>query len=923
MAADQQLKHLSRSNLLGYTSREQRRAKKKKLGAIQDDLNIRSSISLNWDGQRRSVVAKREQIGISRRDLASFLDILPHCNSKLADVFVVPQEIFELENLVDILSYSVWQSNLTEHERSMLCQFLPKGVDPDYVVQELLSGDNLFFGNPFLEWGASVCSDGCHPDKVLLREQHVKANRDMYYLSLEKYHNDMIGNVQMWKERWDRCQDPEEEIVQKIWRSKKLPGEGMQLSDHEYEENQVATPESSSLATSERAFCIDNSPSLAVVAGVPKRRKGQSDSKGDNSRDGLNLVIKHKRGEKVQKHNIQHSDGTQYMSYIKVSREQHRRVKSTMKHTSNSTQLRSLNSVLGNLETLHVQPFEIFEEEERQKLHFHWLQLANRDISAGLANWTKRKVEEWQLRQSLGQELEEKLKFQEDEEKEHSHDVSPELPENREVRDSQTSLEEDEDMENSDSLLHDQTTSQVTKIEIAKALKDNEEEKTDGISQEGVHDLTEPIEDEQAVSHSPLRNIVSISSIPEGNDTKLDSCDDHVSDKADGVPHMVSEYTTNLNHEDVAASQRNPRESADDVWSGISVPGPYYHSTNLSHDYVSSNEMSLSHQQVIEDQHVRMINLEMGAQGTDSGRGFLHGPSDDLPFYSSYHPQGQNEVQEKDAGKKELHRQPDDASLFSSYAPQGRNELFDAIFKSQDGLPYHHQQKRAGLDFLQSDSIMMESGQFSGHIRDQVDVSHPFEMRQKRMNDVYMGQNIEESLYSDEGRYCMPKVLPVNVQDWGAGTNRILAAPSQTQLNSGDLVGQNWFHSESQGRGSWSGLEGAVGQNRSIGGENNSEQSIFSVLSECSELRSGGSYDSMCSAERFMQPAGGYSALGGGGIPATSNILPQTANPLNYLSRHEGSGGLRANNLGWTGLSHQNSGLQESMSKPYVGSWNR
>lgn len=34
----------------------------------------------------------------------------------------------------------------------MLSQFLPKGVDADYVVEELLSGDNLFFGNPFLEW---------------------------------------------------------------------------------------------------------------------------------------------------------------------------------------------------------------------------------------------------------------------------------------------------------------------------------------------------------------------------------------------------------------------------------------------------------------------------------------------------------------------------------------------------------------------------------------------------------------------------------------------------------------------------------------------------------------------------------------------------------------------------------------------------
>lgn len=58
-----------------------------------------------------------------------------------------------------------------------------------------------------------------------------------------------------------------------MWsRSKKLPGESMQLTDQEYAENQVATPESSSFGTSERAFCIDNNPSMAVVAREPKRR---------------------------------------------------------------------------------------------------------------------------------------------------------------------------------------------------------------------------------------------------------------------------------------------------------------------------------------------------------------------------------------------------------------------------------------------------------------------------------------------------------------------------------------------------------------------------------------------------------------------------------------------------------------------------
>lgn len=58
---------------------------------------------------------------------------------------------------------------------------------------------------------------------------------------------------------------------------------------------------------------------------------------------------------------------------FQVSKEHYERVKNSMKHNSNSIQSRSLNNVLGNIKTLHVKPFEAYEEEERQKLHEHWL----------------------------------------------------------------------------------------------------------------------------------------------------------------------------------------------------------------------------------------------------------------------------------------------------------------------------------------------------------------------------------------------------------------------------------------------------------------------------------------------------------------------------------------------------------------------
>lgn len=108
-----------------------------------------------------------------------------------------------------------------------------------------------------------------------------------------------------------------------------------------------------------------------------------------------------------------------------------------MKHNSNSIQPRSLSNVLGDMENLHVQPFEFYEEEERQKLHDHWLvlwsktfllvyqcfpyqfivclyrlHLANRDVPAGFANWIQRRSQGLQVRKSLGQEMEQKLKVQ-------------------------------------------------------------------------------------------------------------------------------------------------------------------------------------------------------------------------------------------------------------------------------------------------------------------------------------------------------------------------------------------------------------------------------------------------------------------------------------------------------------------------------
>lgn len=132
-----------------------------------------------------------------------------------------------------------------------------------------------------------------------------------------------------------------------------------------------------------------------------------------------------------------HPSSPPFFIIFQVSREHYQRVKNSMKHNSNSIQPRSLSNVLGDMENLHVQPFEFYEEEERQKLHDHWLvlwsktfllvyqcfpyqfivclyrlHLANRDVPAGFANWIQRRSQGLQVRKSLGQEMEQKLKVQ-------------------------------------------------------------------------------------------------------------------------------------------------------------------------------------------------------------------------------------------------------------------------------------------------------------------------------------------------------------------------------------------------------------------------------------------------------------------------------------------------------------------------------
>lgn len=106
MAAGQQKKRLTSSNL-----HDQYRGKKKKQKQQLDPsdyvLNFRSHVQLEWDDSQNRVIGKREQVGVTWTDMAPFIDS-PHPHySGLADVLSVPPTIFDLENLMEVLSYEV------------------------------------------------------------------------------------------------------------------------------------------------------------------------------------------------------------------------------------------------------------------------------------------------------------------------------------------------------------------------------------------------------------------------------------------------------------------------------------------------------------------------------------------------------------------------------------------------------------------------------------------------------------------------------------------------------------------------------------------------------------------------------------------------------------------------------------------------
>ncbi|KAK7336172.1 hypothetical protein VNO77_16705 [Canavalia gladiata] len=740
MAADHRRKRLNGVSMITYGSPEQHRTKTKNLGLVRSDLTVKSHISVEWDGNHQRVVAKWEQIGISWRQMRPFVNFVHNAHSVLADVLAIPQEIFGLDSLSEVLSYEVWNTHLLANERNFLMQFLPSDVEPNQVIQELLSGDNIHFGNPFLKWqdlnfifslGASLCAGDLHPDMIVNKEQHLRSEKKAYYSQLHNYHKDMIRFLIKLKERWENCKDPEKEMVQKIWRSKNdvekrtlshINGFGVyngnlrtasELCSWAPEEKLHSDYRISSMGqgnelqrrSSTRGFIT----AYVCFSTIPHNFNSMVLDKGFNEGKPLprNLLVssdylfkvgaRSKKGEKLHKLNLHSSDSDKYMPYIKISKKQHQLLKS-MKLSCKNIQSSTFNCVMGNLDNTHVQPLEVFVEEEWKKLHQHWLQLVNRDITAAYTKWTERLIQKHAMGNSLALEMKDKSK--------------PQIGVCSSVSFSKVLIISWQEL----------CLSCISFMYCGRSLvlplplSNKNQGSGLGIRRRvTVLMISLAWKMIKILFLDPLRIslcILIICGVDELNHLSMDSEKDGLS-KSNNASQNKTEYSQSMNSQDVPNNKGAPFSSNGHAWQAVEIP-PSYCDSVVTHKYKVTG-LSLVNPQVNEEQ------------------------------------QGQL-----------LERQPDDDPC-SSYQSQDQIDLLQPPFKQKYVNFYHHERKRAGPDFQTSNN---------------------------------------DNISSNGGGYLIPRqdpLSPVNITDRSINAP-LLGEPSRSLGNAGDFVGHNWF-SAGQARG--------------------------------------------------------------------------------------------------------------------------
>lgn len=360
---------------------------------------------------------------------------------------------------------------------------------------------------------------------------------------------------------------------------------------------------------------------------------------------------------------------------------------------------------------------------------------------------------------------------------------------------------------------------------------------------------------------------------------------------------LTSEACLRVSHPETHSSatapiaEEIPGSSLKNMWSSIGLPETYHtHPIIPTTLQTSSAEVCLVRPQLVTEQPAQLIDLE-------------------------------SDIPEEDTTKDLLNRHTSHMPFFNPFPNRDRNELHSLI--KREG--YHQEQKKPGSEFHPTNVLLEPANPFPGHFREQLQPPFALEHhRQKAQSELYMHPSIQDNIYSDNSRYSVQgpeQFSSVNVRDWSNATR--LPNPVQpSQLSSGELLNHNWFATENRAHGGWSSSDATVFQTQSLGSTSTGDQSLYSVLTQCN-LRSRGPYSPVGSTEQMIPPTTNYGQEIPPGIPMTSNPLPQTVSPFDYLSGGEASSTLKNPSMGWMSLGHQPSTLHDPSGKPFLKSWNQ
>lgn len=359
----------------------------------------------------------------------------------------------------------------------------------------------------------------------------------------------------------------------------------------------------------------------------------------------------------------------------------------------------------------------------------------------------------------------------------------------------------------------------------------------------------------------------------------------NISAKGNDASQNKIEHSRVMNSQDDSISEETPFSSDGHAWPVVEMSHSYYDSA-VTHDYTTDG-LSLVNSQINEDNQTQIIGPESNLHQEETGKGLLHRQSDDP---------------------------------FGSYQSQDQIGLIQSLIKDKEVNSYHHEQKRAGLSFPASNNVPMGDGQYSSHFKESLQT---LDQGQRQGGNVYVPENISGKIYSDAGRYLIPGQDPLSVGNttgWAVSTPRMVA-PSQSHGNTGAFIGQPWFATDHHVQGAWNGSGNGSLSSQSLGTGGNSDQSLFSVLSQCSHIRSGSSYESIRHTDQFLSP-GNYGVVDAG-THRINAVVPPSSHPLDYFSGRDAPSALVPDDMTWISLPPQNPALNDQMGNSYLRSWNR